>query len=100
MAKQRVKLKKGQIALFVVLGVLLALLLGAFAIVKLYLGQMGRVEKDAVEIIAPEDEFFDEDVAEEIPTPSVPVEVPKESVTEQEGKDQTPGHLEVKLVVP
>ena len=84
MAKQRAKLKKWQIALLIVLGVLLALLLGAFAVMKIYLGQMGRVGKDEVEIIAPEDEFFDEDVAEETPSPSTPAEPPEESATEPE----------------
>ena len=73
----RANRKKGHIVLAIVLGVLLALILGGFAIVKLYLGQMGRIENEDLEIIAPEEEFFDEDLVEEQPM-SPPAEGPKQ----------------------
>ena len=85
MAKKSIKLKKGWLAFIVLLGVLLALILEAFVMVKIYLGRMGRIDKDAVEIIAPEDEFFDEDAPAETPPPSTPAEEPKEPAIEQGG---------------
>lgn len=89
MAKKNFKLKKGHIVWIILLGVLLALVLGVFAVVKLYLGQMGRIENEVVEVIAPEDEFFDEDVVTEDLPVSTPVELPNEPAPEQESSGQS-----------
>lgn len=65
MAKKEGKRKKDRMAFFVVLGLLLAIVMGVFATIKVYLGQIGRVDKNNVEVIAPEDEFFDQDAVTE-----------------------------------
>ncbi len=65
--KEKRKMKKGWIALIVVLALLLLAALAGFLAVKSYLGRIARTEEDPVDIIAPEDEFFDVDEPEIMP---------------------------------
>ena len=71
------KAKKRWVVLIVILALILALAAGGFALVKSYLGQIGRVDKEAVATVAPEDESFEVDVTPE-PTP-VPTPTPVSS---------------------
>ena len=84
-----------------VLAVVLALILGGLAILKTYLGQIGRTYEQPVETVAPEDEFFEVDVTPEpaptpTPTPAEPTEVPTEepSQTEDDSIDIDPEEVE------
>lgn len=70
MEQQRGKLKKRRVVLIVIAVLIAALAVGGFAAVKGYLGRIGRVDRDAMATIAPEDEFFQVDVTPEpSPTP-------------------------------
>ena len=56
------KKKKGWLITLAVLAlILLALVLGGFMVVKSYLDQIDRTYNEQVDVIAPEDEFFEED---------------------------------------
>lgn len=84
-----------------VLAVVLALILGGLAVLKTYLGQIGRTYEQPVETVAPEDEFFEVDVTPEpaptpTPTPAEPTEVPTEepSQTEDDSIDIDPEEVE------
>lgn len=91
MEKNRRRLNKGCVALLVVLGILLMLVLGAFTIVKVYLGQMERIDEDVLETIAPEDEFFDEDVEPTTSIPTTSVDVPQG--THPDSEEPTVGEI-------
>lgn len=69
MAKRTGDNKKGLwITLIVVLALVLVLAVGLFAVVKCYLGQIGRTYEEVVETVPPEQEFFGD--GEETPQPS------------------------------
>jgi len=74
------KQKTRRIVLIVVLVLIAALAVGGFAAVKGYLNRIGRVDRDPVETIAPEDESFEVDPTP-APTPT-PSAAPDEPVVE------------------
>lgn len=62
MEQQTKKKRKGwKIALLVVLCLVLLVGIGLFSVAKSYLSRMERIDPESVEIVAPEDEFFDVD---------------------------------------
>lgn len=83
------KKKKGWlIALIVVAVLVLALILGGLAVVKSYLGQIGRTYEEPIETVAPEDEFFEVDVTPE-PSPTSPPAEPTEEPAEEPTEEPT-----------
>ena len=90
--------KKGWIiALIVIAALVLALALGGFAVIKAYLGQIGRTYEDPVETVAPKDEFFEVDVTPEPePAPADPTEEPTEAPTEE--PTEAPGEEDDNLI--
>jgi len=72
--REKRKMKKGWIVLIVVLAVILTAAITGLLLVKNYLGRIARVETEPVEIIAPENEFFDVDepVPQQPQSPEIP----------------------------
>ena len=93
------KKKKGWLIVLIVVAVLvLALVLGGLAVVKSYLGQIGRTYDDPIETVAPEDEFFEVDVTPEptpTPTPAEPTEEPAEQPTEEPSADPEDAAIDI-----
>lgn len=80
--------KKGlRITLIVVIAVVLLLLAGCFAVMKSYLGQIGRTYHEVVESVPPEEEFFEDEPLQPSQTPLV--SAPPQSTTEEPDPEPT-----------
>lgn len=83
-----VKRRKRRGVLIVIAVLVLALVLGAFAVVKGYLGRIGRVYNEAMVTVAPDNEFFEVDVEPEVaPTPTPSVSPEKSDVEPEPSED-------------
>lgn len=85
------KRKKSRIVVIVILAVLLVLIAAGAILLKHFLGRIDRTYNEPMEVIAPEDEFFEPDEEPEA-TPSQPVVEPSE---QPEQPTEDPGETPV-----